>query len=80
MGDLGFFDIVRDLSSARVPLVTLDDETVAITDAGRDVRDGRRNAIAVNGIDQWRGGHHLTNSTAWRWDAGRQTLVSLNPR
>ncbi|HEV3138979.1 MAG TPA: DUF1835 domain-containing protein [Vicinamibacterales bacterium] len=80
MGDLGFFDIVRDFASARVPLVTIDGDAVAITDAGREVRDGRRNAIAVNGIDQWRGGVHLTNAQPWRWDAGTQTLVSLNRR
>src|SRR5258708_28185991 len=80
MGDLGFFDMVRDLSSARVPLVTVDGETVAITAAGRDVRAGRRDAVRVNVIDLWRGGHHLANRTGSRGDPGRQTLGSLHRR
>jgi uncharacterized protein DUF1835 len=96
MGDWSFFDILRQLAEARVPLVTiappgagehvpanpaqdLRAHTIAITDAGRDVLAGRKDAVALNGIDVWRGGVHLVASdderSPWRWDAGRETLV-----
>jgi len=87
MGDLGHFDIVRALASARVPLVTVVPEpsvqdlrghTVSITDAGRRVLAGRDDAVALNGIDEWRGGVHLVGAdrSPWRWSPDRKTLVS----
>jgi hypothetical protein len=87
MGDSTFYDVIGALASAPVPLVTLNAEpavrdarrrTAAITDAGRDVLAGRSDAVALNGIDLWRGGVHLAgrDRSPWRWDARRQTLVS----
>jgi hypothetical protein len=87
MGDWSFFTVVRTLAHARVPLVTIAPEgapldlrghEVASTAAGRDVLAGRRDAVALNGIDEWKGGVHLTgaNGSLWRWDAARETLVS----
>jgi hypothetical protein len=87
MGDWTLFRIVKGLADARVPLVSIvpDDRpldlrphTIAMTDAGRQVQQGARDAIALNGIDEWRGGVHLagTARSPWRWDAGRETLVS----
>jgi hypothetical protein len=50
---------------------------IAITDTGRDVLAGRRDWIAMNGIDRWLGGVHLDGDRAqWRWDAGRHSLVA----
>jgi len=88
IGDWGLFDVVRLLGSGAVPLVTiippsdgvdLRGHAVAITDAGREVRAGRRDCVALNGIDQWRGGVHLLGerTVRWRWDDARQTLISL---
>ncbi|HEY2905920.1 MAG TPA: DUF1835 domain-containing protein [Vicinamibacterales bacterium] len=85
MGDSSFWDMLRSLASARVPLVEIDGDrrdmaraTVEITSAGRDVADRRDDAIALNGIDEWRGGVHLlgANYSPWRWDAHAETLVS----
>jgi len=79
MGDLGHFDIVRALASARVPLVGITPpHTVSITDAGRRVLAGRDDAVALNGIDEWRGGVHLVGAdrSPWRWNPDRETLVS----
>jgi len=96
MGDWGFFDILRLLARARVPLATiappeagqdahadlerdLRAHTIAITESGREVLAGRNDAVALNGIDVWRGGVHLVASqdarSPWRWGAGRDTLV-----
>jgi hypothetical protein len=85
MGDSSFWDLLRMLASARVPLVRVGDEsgtiaarTVEITSAGRSVLDGRDDAVALNGIDEWRGGVHLLgiDRSPWRWDPGAETLVS----
>ena len=87
LGDTIFFEILRTLASARVPLVSLSSSAqevdlqsclVAITDAGRAVAAGRSDYVALNGIDLWRGGVHLAgaDSSPWRWDAGGETLVS----
>jgi hypothetical protein len=86
LGDLGFYDILRSLAAARAPLVRIDDARapdapqaiVEITSAGRDVVEGRADAVALNGIDQWRGGVHLSaeRRSPWRWDPQAQTLVS----
>ena len=53
-------------------------ESIPLVLAGRDVLAGRRDAVALNGIDEWRGGVHLVgrDRSPWRWDARAQTLVS----
>jgi hypothetical protein len=87
MGDWGFYAILRGLASAGTPLLGIHDLTdardlhpltVTITDAGRDVIEGREDAIALNGIDRWLGGVHLIGEerSPWRWDGWRETLVS----
>jgi len=87
MGDTTFFDTLRNLAAARTPLVQIDAagnrldirrDVVAITAAGQDVVEGRRDRVALNGISMWRGGVHLEgrDSSPFRWDGGRETLVS----
>jgi hypothetical protein len=89
MGDWGFYDVLRGLSTARTPLVTIAAPTddvdlgstpVEITQAGRAVIEGRQDAVALNGIDRWLGGVHLAgrDCSPWRWDTLRETLVSLD--
>jgi len=51
-----------------------DRQRLALTDAGRRVRGGEADAVALNGIDRWIGGVHLqTAANVWRFDpeAGR---------
>src|SRR5262245_18526346 len=79
LGDLGVFDIVHDFATAGVPLLsTAANDGLALTAAGQDVLSGRADAVALNGIDVWRGGVHLVgrDRSPWRWDARRQSLVS----
>jgi hypothetical protein len=87
MGDWGFYDILRRLDSAGTPLLSIHDLTddvdirslnVTITEAGRDVIEGREDGVALNGIDRWLGGVHLIGQdrSPWRWDGWRETLVS----
>jgi hypothetical protein len=84
LGDSGFFQRLHRLADAPVPLVTISGDPieaddighVAVTDAGREVTHGREDAVRLNGIDQWRGGVHLTaDEPVWRWDPARKTLV-----
>lgn len=84
MGDSSFWAIVRRLSQERHPLLTLDVRDrpsrlptgiVRITDTGRGVLSGRADRIALNGIDRWMGGVHLTPSRCWRWN-GETLLIA----
>lgn len=84
MADTVFLRILRDLSRAPEPLVTLtiDKERegclpiglVAITEQGSRVLTGA-DAIALRGINRWLGGVHLMPGALWRWDPRAQTLI-----
>ena len=49
---------------------------IALTDVGAQVLAGSADHVALNGIDRWIGGVHLTATHQWRWDEGAQTVVS----
>jgi RNA polymerase sigma factor (sigma-70 family) len=78
MGDGSFYRILADLSSVRHPLLQISDAPqlgqgeVTITEAGRNVIEGRANHIELDqldGIDRWLGGVHLEGGKdGWRWD------------
>lgn len=75
MGDLGFWDVTRRLANISRPLLTpalsdaiRGDEPVTLTGDGRRVLEGAADAVALNGIDRWIGGVHLTPWNCWRWD------------
>lgn len=87
MGDSTFWRIVRGLGRGAAPLLSitpasasgaeLPGDTVALTQAGREVLAGRRDRIALLGIDRWLGGVHLEGrSVPWRWDP---QLARLRP-
>lgn len=78
MGDLTLWSVAGRLAGGRVPLLTIDQDTFALTGAGRDVAAGRQDAVALNGIDEWRGGVRLQgrDRSPWRWDPGAETLLS----
>lgn len=78
MGDSTFWSIVRRLATAREPLLAirssgdpsselLPDARLELTRSGREVLGGRADQVAINGIDRWMGGVHLTDGR-WRWD------------
>lgn len=53
------------------------EQRVRLSDAGQMVQDARADAIALNGIDRWVGGVHLTSAHHWRWDAVNNTMVEV---
>ena len=76
MGDLGFWGLVHRIATGPQPLIAVvppigaavsGRELVALTDAGRRVLAGEADAVAINGIDRWIGGVHLTPAKCWRW-------------
>lgn len=82
MGDVSFYRIVADLSRVQHPLVQISDTPhralgeVTITATGQEILESRKDQLALNGIDRWLGGVHLTSSeTAWRWDRVAQRIV-----
>ena len=50
--------------------------TVGLTEAGREVLDGRRDRVAC-GLDRWLGGVHLqsADSSVWRWDNAARRMI-----
>ena len=84
MTDAIFFDHVRRL--ARTPHALIEIGTnggtdelgyaeLARTATGDDVRTGKRDAIALRGIDRWVGGTHLRADNVWRWDDAKSQVT-----
>lgn len=72
-------ELLRDLSRASLPLVTNAEQRFRVTDAGRAVLAGTKDAVALNGIDRWIGGVHLTSPPGqgvriWRREPQTGTL------
>ena len=78
MGNGSFYRLMAALSFVRHPLLQISDTgEVTITEAGRNVMDGRADHIELNGIDRWLGGVHLKgDKAAWRWDRTSARIVS----
>jgi hypothetical protein len=77
-GDGSFYRILSELASARHPLVQIAQADVTITEAGRNVLEGRADYIQLNGIDRWLGGVHLEgDEAAWRWDRESGRIAGL---
>lgn len=53
------------------------DRPAALTDTGRQVLSGEKDAVALRGIDRWLGGVHLQGfEVEWRWDESISDLQS----
>jgi hypothetical protein len=76
LGDLPFFRAMRGLADAEVPLLTIEGNSVALTAEGILVLAGDADHAALNGMDRWVGGTHLTGRTPrWRWNPERGVIV-----
>jgi Domain of unknown function (DUF1835) len=84
LGDTWAFAIMERLARAPTPLlapapagrVTFD-TPLELTSPGRAVLAGEADHVALNGIDRWIGGVHLTGpEAAWRWDEGTESIPS----
>ena len=82
MGNWSFYRMMAELAEAKHPLVRVTDTVkaglgdVAITKTGRNVLEGRADAIELNGMDRWLGGVHLQGDQAvWRWSGAAGRIV-----
>jgi hypothetical protein len=56
-----------------------DPQRLTLTGHGKEVLQRRADAVALNGIDRWRGGVHLTHRQRyWRWDPSKQRLTCID--
>jgi hypothetical protein len=80
LGDTWAFDRIARLAAAHAPLLAADapigrDTRVQLTEAGREVLEGRADHVALNGVDRWIGGVHLSGrAVPWRFDEGTETI------
>ena len=94
LGDFQFWLALKQLGDARTPLLTITGDgqldqplssrnlpgtSFEITETGHAVMTGQADFVALNGINRWLGGVHLSGSnTPWRWDELNQRLVETN--
>lgn len=50
--------------------------SLSVSSAGRAVLAGKADFTALNPIDRWLGGTHLTRDNLWRWDETSATLIA----
>ena len=71
-GDAEVMATLRAMSALAVPLVTISGQPpkaiFTITPAGENVLRGEVDDCAINDVDTWLGGVHLTKENLWRWD------------
>jgi hypothetical protein len=53
------------------------DTPIELTGTGNRVLDGNADQIALNGIDRWIGGVHLTPDNCWRYDPATKALARV---
>jgi hypothetical protein len=84
LGDTWCFDRIAALAGASTPLVETEPAGAAVdrhtrlrlTGAGREVLRGEADHVALNGVDRWIGGVHLTGrAVPWRWDEGMEAIA-----
>jgi hypothetical protein len=74
MSDAAYARQLRGLGACRNPLLHVDEHgtlmkiTLRLTAAGRNVLEGKADHVALNGIDRWIGGVHLSAGSLWRWN------------
>lgn len=83
MGDAAWATHADRLDRGPEPLLAYEDAAdepmqrrARITDAGREVLEGRMDALWTNGTDRWIGGVHLRGrEVPWRWDVEEECIV-----
>jgi Domain of unknown function (DUF1835) len=86
LGDTWCFDRIEALAVVDTPLVEAEapvdrHTSLRLTEAGREVLQGRADHVSLNGVDRWIGGVHLTGrALPWRWDEGTESVVPTAPR
>ncbi|HEX8494038.1 MAG TPA: hypothetical protein VF658_14425 [Pyrinomonadaceae bacterium] len=92
LGDFQFWNELKRLMKAKTPLLIAGNTDLEgslasgafakaifeLTEAGASVLEGKADFVALNGIDAWLGGVHLSGAESlWRWDEQRENLKRL---
>jgi len=86
LGDSQFWNELKRLAEVGTPLITISgvdaqskeyyQASLDLTITGREVLEGKRDFVELNGIDLWLGGVHMVDEGAvWRWDDGQRRLT-----
>ncbi|MFN2461201.1 MAG: hypothetical protein ABR591_11005 [Candidatus Velthaea sp.] len=77
-GDASVYLRIDELADARErALQRRNGDSFDLTDTGRGLLAGTHDWIALNGIERWIGGVHLTGEASpWRWDVAEQAPVT----
>ncbi|MFC3985177.1 hypothetical protein [Streptosporangium jomthongense] len=84
LGDIWYFAMIDRMVRAPVPLLDAErgDRRVGhttrlrLTETGARVLAGEADHVALNGLDRWIGGVHLSGRhVRWRWDDGLETIT-----
>lgn len=86
LGDASFWVVLHELLDCNPALITLTqgselslpplpEQTLTITDAGKQVLSGQTDWLETAILDRWIGGVHLISNNIWRWDAATQTII-----
>lgn len=79
LGDLMFEATLNTLADAGDPALVRSGPgwkaAVSLTGTGRALLDGAADWAALNGLDRWIGGVHLTGGAPWRWDPDGDRIV-----
>lgn len=86
LGDWSFWKTLQKLSFASTPALTMKgapshppawQSKTKLTPFGEALLIGAADFVKENGLDEWRGGVHLTGKTVpWRWNVNQQTLIA----
>jgi len=83
LGDSWCFERITGFVEAPIPLLAAERPAPVdrhtrprLTAAGRRVLDGLEDHVALNGVERWIGGVHLTGrAVAWRWSEGTESIT-----
>ncbi len=75
MGDAMLWAELDALQQGRNPLIYENGSGLHLTKAGEMVREYRADYLALNEIETWRAGVHLTPANIWRWNRDTLTLA-----
>jgi len=75
MGDVLFWDILKELEENRLLISKNEGKYLQITHLGEEVIKGDINWLDIHHIDKWLGGVHLNQKNLWCWDIKSKKII-----
>lgn len=82
LGDTLFWNILEKMLTSNPPLLNINmpllplhpQQHLALTEAGEEVLEGKKNWRDVHLLDEWIGGVHLNGNNVWCWNEKTQSI------